>query len=357
MLLSRFPAYSPDDVPAGAPAGAEAGGGAAPVASDTSVSSAPEVPAPTADAEAPATSTPAPIPPVQVVVPTVDAAAEGVSAEAAAAWNGEVDSVTSQSWYTELPPAAQQKVLDGLRAKYLNLERGVQSKFQALSQRAKDVDAKAAKLHEDNQRFLRMMHGGADPVEELQAELVAIKERHQGAIDALKAELERNATEQLTARDTELAALREERDALKTRVEAIEAAELAAQEAAEAEAAEAVGREMEEQIPGITEDPSLEEAFVTFVSLLKMGRSMAAAARATKAAHPELAEREAAAAEQAQAEVAQAAKETPEEVPAALDMMSMDGGAHGNALRINNARRSAEDVMADLRKGAGGFLG
>lgn len=91
--------------------------------------------APAADA-APAVESSAPAaesPPVEA--PPAEAAAP--AAEPVPGWNGEMDHLGKQAWFSALPDDVRKQVEDGLKSKWSNLEGGYTKKFQELAESRK----------------------------------------------------------------------------------------------------------------------------------------------------------------------------------------------------------------------------
>lgn len=99
---------------------ADAPGGDAAPAADVAPAVESSAPAEPAAEPAPATDTPSP-------------AAE----EPAPGWNGEMDHLGKQSWFSALPDDVRKQVEEGLKAKWSNLEGGYTKKFQELAESKK----------------------------------------------------------------------------------------------------------------------------------------------------------------------------------------------------------------------------
>lgn len=87
--------------------------------------------APSVESSAPAEAAPAEVSPE----PAPEPAAESPAAEPG--WNGEMDHLGKQAWFSALPDDVRKQVEDGLKAKWSNLEGGYTKKFQELAESKK----------------------------------------------------------------------------------------------------------------------------------------------------------------------------------------------------------------------------
>ena len=175
-------------------------------------------------------------------------------------WNGELDSLQSEEWFSSLADEHRSRLQTGLQSKYQNWERGYSQKFSSLAQQRKDAERQVAEARAIRARALKWQYGEEDPVSELEQQIEQLKAEHKTAVDTLRTEYESQSEE-------ELQALRDAQEAQK--------------EAAEVAAADRLDQDIKTEAPDIH---SNDDAFRMLMHLLLSGADRQTAYRAVRAA-------------------------------------------------------------------------
>jgi hypothetical protein len=199
----------------------------------------------------------------------VSGGGEGVSSE----WNGELESIKSQPWWSTLPEQARATVENGLKSKYGNWQRGYQSKFDEFKkgqqswQQEKSELQKSLESAKDNGEWLQRLLGSDDSTAELNDKISSL-------------------TKALEEKDGSLSSLQRERDEWQNKF-------LSYEEQVVAKEAEAFDAKFKADFPDIYEDYSVDEggnesgAFAHFLRLLESGFDSDTAAKMTRAVMPQ----------------------------------------------------------------------
>jgi hypothetical protein len=194
---------------------------------------------------------------------------EGVSSE----WNGELESIKSQPWWSTLPEQARATVENGLKSKYGNWQRGYQSKFEEFKkgqqswQQEKSELQKSLDAAKDNGEWLQRLLGSDDSTAELNEKISSL-------------------TKALEEKDGSLSSLQRERDEWQNRY-------LSYEEQVVAKEAEVFDAKFKADFPDIYEDYKVDEAgnesgaFANFLKLIEAGYDSDTAAKMTRAIMPQ----------------------------------------------------------------------
>lgn len=200
---------------------------------------------------------------------TVSSGGEGASSE----WNGELDSLKTQPWWSTLPEQARATVENGLKSKYGNWQRGYQSKFEEFKKGQQSWQQEKAELQKslesakDNGEWLQRLLGSDDSMAELNEKISSL-------------------TKALEEKDGSLSSLQRERDEWQNKF-------LSYEEQVVAKEAEAFDAKFKADFPDIYEDYSVDEggnesgAFAHFLRLLESGFDSDTAAKMTRAVMPQ----------------------------------------------------------------------
>lgn len=176
---------------------------------------APVVEAPPAESSAPAAEAPPVADP-----PAAEPAAES---EPVPGWNGEMDHLGKQPWFSGLDEAVRKQVEDGLRAKWTNLEGGYSKKFQELAESKKapaEWETEKASLTEAREKaerdLLLFQDLFGDDGKDVSAKIDAERKRLFDEYEAKLAKAGEEHAAKLTPMEKELTELR----ALRAEVEA-----------------------------------------------------------------------------------------------------------------------------------------
>ena len=244
-------------------------------------------------------------------------------------WNGELDSIVKNDWFTRLDEPTRNTLTRGFEQKYRNFERGFTKSFQETAARRKEVERREAKLREDEQRVQRWLTGDADPMAEKQREIETLKAAHDAALQALRDEYEqsvRKASEEWTGK---YGTAERERDELRQRLEAFE---YEAKQAEERQIEEAI-TEVEDWLKSEASDVyNHDEAFFGFCALTTAGFDPEAAVKMVRA------------------QFGPPPPPEPEPVPEAMDLMSMGPSRSASTTQTDN--RTYKDIMDSMRRAA-----
>lgn len=152
-------------------------------------------------------------------------------AEVTSSWNGEMESLGEQSWFSSLPDTARTAVQEGLRAKIDNFQSGFTGATQKLAESRAQMEETRTRLSEqyrkasawiDDSQVNKGLQDLQDENEQLRNDFnlykVEVAAEHRGRIEQLKAEgaTERDALRQASAEANEkLSSVQEELDAFK----------------------------------------------------------------------------------------------------------------------------------------------
>lgn len=226
------------------------------------------------------------------------------SADPFADWNGELSSLRGHDAFSSLDNGVRDSLLRGIEKKYRNYQQGFTAKTTSLSDRERQLTEQETRVKRDSARWQRWMQGDGNPVDELQAQIAEMKTQHGAAIEALRGEREQLIKEAQGKWGTERDQLVSEARKYQTELNGIKEAQQTAWKKAEEDAAAALDGWIEENATDIRGD---DGAYFMFLNALAGGASRDQATKAARAAF-DLA--------------TPAAKPTPEEVPADVDMMS-----------------------------------
>lgn len=281
------------------------------------------------------------------------------AAEVIASWNGELDSLSEQPWYSAADEAARNAIREGLRGKISNLERGFHTKLGEFRTRAdarrteleseyngrsEKLDQRAEFLDKREREFMRLLTGDSDlqvtvdeyadrraseKMIELRLEIDRLNKAIEGTIDAgTKSELESALQKEREARAAAEGILN---DLFKMKQEA---------EDKEAEAeAESTIVWLQENAPDVLDS---DEAFEAFLKFADAGNEKAL--RHVRVEFPEPAAAPAAAAPEP------AKPPEPKPVPKSQDLASKRSGP--SVAPVGSTGRRAEDVLAEMRQRA-----
>lgn len=137
-------------------------------------------------------------------------------------WNGEVESLRKSEWFDKIDEPLRDAILKGVEAKYRNFERGYTKAFQDAAGKRKELEARATDLKEQELRLQRWLTGDANPLEDKQREIEALRQAHETALAQAKAELEEAIKRTETDWTGKYSTVEQEREALRQQVQQFE---------------------------------------------------------------------------------------------------------------------------------------
>jgi hypothetical protein len=284
------------------------------------------------------------------VAPEVSEAAESVEETPAVIdWNGELDSLKSAEWMSDVDEALRDRLLRGIERKFRNFERGYTTSYQENANTRRTLDARAKELNDHEVRLQRWLNGDVDPLKEKQIELDKLRVGNRAALDVLKQDHE-SAMQKLqnehASKLEETVTLREE---LEEKLQGFERQE--AQRQAEVERVQKVQEEqtidefegwMKEIAPDFIEN---DAAFYELCALLAAGVERDRALNMLRVEYPD-----------PRAVVAPDPEPQPEQPSAAVDLMNM--GTSQSAGTTTGEPRGIDEILDTLRRQAqGGIFG
>jgi hypothetical protein len=196
-------------------------------------------------------------------------------------WNGELDSLQSEEWFSSLADEHRSRLQTGLQSKYQNWERGYSQKFSSLAQQRKDAERQVAEARAIRARALKWQYGEEDPVSELEQQIGQLKTEHKTAVDTLRNEYESQYEKMMAGSDEERSEARQQLEAVRGELQALRDAQEAQKDAAEAAAADRLDQDIKTEAPDIH---SSDDAFRMLMHLLLSGADRQTAYRAVRAA-------------------------------------------------------------------------
>jgi len=299
--------------------------GASPTqAEDTSASSG------SAGDSAPSASTPDPAGSSTSEGATSDA---GLVEETAISWNGELDSLREAEWFNSIEEKHRNVLLEGMQAKYKNLESGFTKKTQEMADFRKTAEEKEKKLADELSRYRRWLDTGEDlgtqalrEADELRQQLAAATAEREAAEQRLREQLEQEFGQRMTP-------LEQERDQLRQQLERAQQEAAAQEQARNEEVLDGLIKWVSDTAPDLWDD-SNEEALSMFTTLLETGAAAdpQTALKMVGALHPQF------------------SATAPEEVPASIDVMNNESTTSFELPGTSSGRASYDDLKRQMEE-------
>ena len=209
----------------------------------------------------------------------------------AGSWNGEMDSIESQSWWKEVPETVRDNLRQGIKAKYQNWNQGYTQKLQTLGEQRRAAEQAQKDAEALRTRTLGWLHGGADPLDEKTAELQQAKAKiaelersHELALTTLRTDHTARLEEAAKKGKAEVERVMQESQQMREEIEGLRADSQLRIEKQTQEAANELQQRIDKDAAYLMKDEH-SAAFFEFVSLMKDGRSFEQALRMTEAIH------------------------------------------------------------------------
>lgn len=206
-------------------------------------------------------------------------------------WNGELESLESQSWWDEIPEGTRGSLKEGLKAKYQNWNQGYTQKLQGLGDQRRAAEQAQKDAEALRTRTLGWLHGGVDPLDEKTAELKQARERiselesqHNVALSTLRTDHTARLEEAAKKGKAEVDRVMQESQQMRAEIEGLRADSQLRIEKQTQEAASELQQRIDKDASYLMQDEH-SAAFFEFVSLMKDGRSFEQALRMTEAIH------------------------------------------------------------------------
>ena len=147
-------------------------------------------------------------------------------------WNGELESIQKEAWYTGLDENIRDVVQRGMTTKYRNYERGYTKAFQEAAVKRRALDTREKEIRDTELRVQKWLHGDVDPMAEKQREMELLRANHSSVLDTLRKEHEQAVLKQQTSHTTTIDELIASREAAEERARNFEHAEAQREQAA-----------------------------------------------------------------------------------------------------------------------------
>jgi len=201
-----------------------------------------------------------------------EGATSGIVDESAVTWNGEIDALSEAEWFNSIDEKHRNVLLEGMQAKYKNLEGGFTKKTQEMAEFRKESAAKEAKLASEVARYERWLGSGDDltaqavkEADDLRAKLESATATRTEAEEALRAQLAEEMIQKLTP-------VEQERDKLRQELETIKEAAYEQEVQRNNEVMQGLVRWVDEHAPDLWDDGN-EDALTAFTTQLETGAS------------------------------------------------------------------------------------
>lgn len=221
---------------------------------------------------------------------SVESASGGPDLDAGG-WNGELESLESQSWWNDIPEDTRGSLREGLKTKYQNWNQGYTQKLQTLGEQRRAAEQAQKDAEALRNRTLGWLHGGADPLDEKTAELQQANARiselersHELALTTLRTDHTARLEEAAKKGKAEVERVMQESQQMRAEIEGLRAdSQLRIEKQTQAAASELQQR-IDKDAAYLMKDEH-SAAFFEFVSLMKDGRTFEQALRMTEAIH------------------------------------------------------------------------
>ena len=286
----------------------------------------------------------------EMSVDTTEATETVEEAPAVIDWNGELDSLKSAEWLSDVDEGLRDALLRGIERKFRNFERGYTTSYQENANTRRSLDARAKELNDHEVRLQRWLNGDVDPLKEKQIELDKLRVGNQAALNALKQDHE-SALQKLqnehASKLEETIALREELEAKLKGFERQEAQRQAEAEQFQKEQEERTIDEfegwMKDTAPDFIEN---DAAFYELCALLAAGVERGRALNMLRVEYPD---------PRAIVTPDPEPQPQPEQPSAAVDLMNMGTSQSGGT--STGEPRSLDEIFDSLRRQAQGSEG
>ena len=252
-------------------------------------------------------------------------------------WNGELEAIQQETWFTGLDDAVRDVVQRGMTAKYRNYERGYTKAFQEAAVKRRALEAREKEIRDTELRVQKWLHGDVDPMTEKQKELELLRSSHSAALDTLRKEHEQALLKQQATHTSSIDELIAAREAAEERTRALEQLEAQREQAALDAEVDNFEAWIQDQAPHVYND---QDALYALCVQVASGIDKEAALRMVLGGYPAPAPEP-----EPEPEPVPAA---PEPVPEAVEMMNM--GASPAANTTQQTDLSFDERMDLLRR-------
>ena len=249
-------------------------------------------------------------------------------------WNGELEAIQQEQWFTGLDDAVRDVVQRGMTAKYRNYERGYTKAFQEAALKRRALENREKEIRETELRVQKWLHGDVDPMAEKQREMELLRANHTAALETLRKEHEQAVLKQQTEHASSIDELIAAREAAEERARNFEQLEAQREQAALDAEVNNFENWIQTEAPHVYNDQDALYALCVQVSSgIEKERALRMVLGAYPAPEPEVVEPE---------------PVTPEPVPEAVEMMNM--GASPAANTTQQSDLSFDERMDLLRR-------
>tara|TARA_R100001086_G_scaffold75575_5_gene36620 strand:- start:1153 stop:2118 length:966 start_codon:yes stop_codon:yes gene_type:complete len=260
-------------------------------------------------------------------------------------WNGELESIQQEQWFSDLDDAVRDVVQRGMTAKYRNYERGYTKAFQEAALKRRALENREKEIRDTELRVQKWLHGDVDPMAEKQRELELLRANHTAALEALRKEHEQSVLKQQTEHASSIDELIAAREAAEERSRQLEQLEAQREQAALDAEVDNFEQWIQAEADHVYND---KDALYALCVQVASGIPKEDALRMVLAGYPA-----------PEPEVTEPEPATPEPVPEAVEMMNMGASPAANTTeqtdlnfdeRMDLLRRQYMQEAADLHK-------